>query len=137
MLRRGGRGSAGRGQGLGEALHRRAKGALGERRAARWLTEHGFCIRERNFSCPAGEIDLVAEEADTLCFIEVKARSSREYGVALEAVTPAKQRRIARTAAWYLGRHPTELPCRFDVLAMDLEAGEWRYTLVRDAFQIS
>lgn len=116
--------------------HTRARGRYGEDRAAEWLATQGYDIVERNVATRSGEIDVVARDGDTLCFIEVKARSSRTYGPAVEAVTPRKQRRLARASALYLLAHPTDAPCRFDVLGMDFADGTWRYTLVRDAFQV-
>lgn len=118
--------------------HNRARGAESEEVAVAWLVEREYQVRERNLRNHAGEIDLIADHRGVCCFVEIKARSSTLYGPAVEAVSPAKQRRIARAAALYLA---TELrdwrgPCRFDVLAMDLVDGEWRFTLVQDAFQL-
>lgn len=116
--------------------HTRARGRAGESAAERWLVGEGFEILERNVLNKAGEIDLIAREGETLCFIEIKARSTDAYGPAVSAVPFSKQRRIARAAALHLARHPTDSPCRFDVLAMDLVGESWRFTLVRDAFQV-
>lgn len=123
--------------------HTRAQGRVGEERAVDWLRRQGYRIVERNVATKAGEIDVVAHDGDVLCFIEVKARATRAYGPAVEAVTPHKQRRLARAASLYLVRHPTDAPCRFDVLGMDmtddrdLSDDGWSFTLVRDAFQVS
>lgn len=114
--------------------HTRARGKLGEDEAAAWLAGRGYRILGRNVRNKAGEIDLVADDGGTLCFVEIKARASRVYGLAVEAVSPAKQRRLYRAASLHLAFHPWAGPCRFDVLGMDLEAGRWTYTLVRDAF---
>ncbi len=117
--------------------HTRAQGRLGEDAAVAWLREHGYRISERNVTNRAGELDVVARDGDTLCFVEIKARSNRNYGAAIESVTVHKQRRVARAAALYLARHPFEGPCRFDVLGLDLGDKGWRYTLVKDAFAAS
>jgi putative endonuclease len=69
-----------------------------------------------------------------LCFIEIKARSSGAAGSGLEAVGPAKQRRLLRAAAAYLAQLGREPACRFDVLALDRQEDGWAYTLVQDAF---
>lgn len=116
--------------------HTRAQGRWGEDAASRWLRREGYEILERNFATKAGEIDVVAHDGDTLCFIEIKARTSDRYGLAIEAISRSKQRRLARAAAAYLLRHPTESPCRFDVLGMDRAAEGWSFTLVRDAFSV-
>ena len=115
----------------------RAQGRVGEEAAEAWMVAHGYRIVQRNFTCRSGEIDRVAEHDGTLCFVEIKARAGKGFGSAVEAVPPSKQRKIARAAAFYLTKFPTELPCRFDVLAMDLENGEWRFTWVPDAFRLA
>lgn len=121
--------------GFRQQPHTRARGRVGEDDAGRWLVLQGYRIVARNVVTRAGEIDLIAEDGETLCFIEVKARATSTYGPAVAAVTAAKQRRLSRAAALYLARHPADRPCRFDVLGMDLGADGWVYTLVRDAFQ--
>lgn len=115
--------------------HKRAKGKFGEDAAVLWLTSQGYEIVDRNVVNHAGELDLVAREGGTLCFVEIKARSSQAFGPAIAAVDARKQRRVSRAAALYLamkGLHSS--PCRFDVLGLDWEGDGWRYTLVRDAF---
>jgi putative endonuclease len=96
----------------------------------------GYRVVVRNESSRYGELDLVALDGQTLCFVEIKARSSDRFGTALEAVTLDKQNRVARAARAYLMRKPYDGPCRFDVLAMDAEDGGWRFELVKDAFQL-
>lgn len=114
--------------------HTRAQGRLGEDEGVRWLEGEGYRIAERNAVNKAGEIDVVAYDGDVLCFIEIKARATRDYGAAIEAVTPRKQRRLVRAASLYLALHAIDGPCRFDVLGMDLGADGWSFTLVKDAF---
>ena len=114
----------------------RAQGRLGEDEAEQWMVERGYRILERNYSCRSGEIDRIAELGGVLCFVEIKARANRAFGEAVEAISLKKQRRIARAASYYLARNPTDQPCRFDVLALDLEAGGWVFTWVPDAFQL-
>ncbi|MEM1182643.1 MAG: YraN family protein [Acidobacteriota bacterium] len=118
-------------------LDHRARGRLGEVEARDYLAAQGYRVLEKNFSCRSGEIDVIAEDRGVLCFIEIKARASREFGSAIEAISATKQRRLAKAASLYLATRPIDMPCRFDVVAMDLEAGEWRFTLVRDAFQLT
>jgi putative endonuclease len=83
-----------------------------------------------------GEIDLVAQEADCLVFVEVKTRTGDHFGTAAEAVTPQKQRQLVRLAGLYLAGTGRECTCRFDVVAEAAEpGGGWRCTLYRSAFQ--
>ena len=87
----------------------------------RYLVRHGFRLIERNFSCKAGEIDLIGQFPDgQLVFVEVRYRNTDGYGSALATVTPTKQLRIQRAAAWYLqkNRNLQEMPSRFDVVAI-------------------
>ena len=98
----------------------RSVGAQQEEKAAEYLESQGYQILERNFRCKAGEIDLIAEEAGCLVFLEVKYRKSSRYGMPAEAVTPAKQRRICRTADFYRmsRRIPENRGFRFDVVSI-------------------
>jgi putative endonuclease len=129
--------------GFSKAAHSRAKGRIAESAGVRWLEREGYVIVETNFAIRAGEIDVIAlERSDddpqsdhTLCFLELKARRTAQFGPAVAAVTPRKQQRIARAAAGYLASHEWDGPCRFDVLGMDRIDGEWRFTLIRNAFQ--
>jgi putative endonuclease len=116
--------------------HTRARGRAAEDLAVAWLECQGYRIEARNVVNVAGEIDVVARDGETLCFVEVKARATRSYGPAITAVDGRKQRRLARAAALYLAFQGAEGPCRFDVLGMDREeTGEWVFTLLRDAFE--
>lgn len=125
---------------FGAAADTRAKGRIAESAAVRWLKREGYEIVETNFAIRAGEIDVIAIESaidgDTLCFIEIKARRTSHFGPAIGAVTPHKQRRIAKVAAAYLAAHDWDGPCRFDVLGMDRGEEAWEFTLIRSAFEV-
>ena len=115
----------------------RGVGDRGEELAVAALKREGYRIVERNFRTPAGEVDVVAEESGTLCFVEVKWRRGIDRGHPAEAVTAEKQRRIARAAQWYLARRrAAEPPCRFDVVAIVAPDGSPpEIEIVRDAFR--
>jgi putative endonuclease len=84
----------------------------------------GYRILERNFRCRAGEVDLVAEDADDLVFVEVKTRRGDVYGSPEEAVTLQKQRKIVEVANYYLDLHSSsERSWRIDVVAVQLSRG--------------
>ena len=111
-------------------------GRSGEDAAADLLRKERFRIIKRNFRMRFGEIDVIAEEGDTLCFIEVKTRRSRSAGTPAESVTPRKQRQIARVAAAYMGRyHPLGKACRFDVVTVTTQNDTMTTELLRDAFR--
>jgi putative endonuclease len=116
--------------------HTRARGRAGEDAACEFLAAAGYRILERNVSTEAGEIDVIADDGDTLCFVEVKARADDEHGPAIAFVGPSKQQRLARCVALYLAsRDVRERPVRFDVVGLEREAGAWRCELVRGAFE--
>ena len=120
--------------------HTRARGNQAEHTAVRWLKNQGFRILERNHRNRAGEIDVIALDGETLCFIEVKARAGSTAGPAIEAVHLRKQMRLARAASVYLASSGWEGPCRFDVLGLDRagddQTGTWTFTLIEDAFSM-
>ena len=95
------------------------KGKRFEARAERLLHRAGLTILERNFACKLGEIDLVCRDGQSLVFVEVRYRSNPRYASAQASVTPAKQRRLLRTAQYYLQQKGLgeSQACRFDVLA--------------------
>ena len=114
----------------------RGRGQQWEREAARRLEAEGYTIRARNFRARAGEIDVIAEENGTLCFIEVKGRSGPGYGTPAEAVTLEKQRRLFRAAEEYLVRERLGAPpCRFDVVTVDAGEGGVSIAILRNAFE--
>ncbi len=95
------------------------------------LQKNGYKILERNFRSRFGEIDIIAQDRDTLVFVEVKARTSRRFGLPEEAVTPSKLWKIQKTAEYYSVTHPT-LPkkLRIDVVALTLEAGVFTFSKI-------
>lgn len=106
-------------------------GREGEMIAERALAALGFRILARRWRGPFGEIDLVAEDGETLVFVEVKRRGSARFGSAAEAVGRRKQERLTRAALDYMrasGRGGAA--ARFDVVAIDGEKVEH----LRDAF---
>ncbi len=100
--------------------HNQTAGKLGEELAAEALRTMGYAILARRYRTRYGEIDIVAQDEDTLVFVEVKARRNNRFGSAAESVTGWKQRRIAAMALDYLGWvNRLDAPCRFDVVAID------------------
>lgn len=116
----------------------RARGAAVEVAAERWLSARGLQVVERNFSCKAGEIDLVMREGQQLVFVEVRFRQADRFGSAAESVTRNKQQRVIRAAQYFIAANPRwrDWSCRFDVLAasqaVDAAQIEWQW--LRDAF---
>lgn len=94
-------------------------GKKGEELAVLFLKNHGYRILERNFKTNLGEIDIIALEGDTLCFIEVKTRTTETYGTPFEAVSRLKQRKLSQLALLYLKRKNfMDAPARFDIVSV-------------------
>lgn len=102
---------------------RRSLGDLGERLAEQHLLANGYSIREKNFRTREGEIDIIADQGETLVFIEVRTRRGARMGSAADSVTPVKQQRLVALAEAY-GQMREDLPedRRIDVIALDLSA---------------
>ena len=110
-------------------------GALGEDLAAAYLEGRGMRVAARNYRCRQGEIDLIAWDGETLCFVEVKARSNWEMALPREYVTAGKQEKLRSAAALYLAEQGLDCPVRFDVAEVYLKAGRpWRIAYVESAF---
>jgi len=84
-----------------------------------------------------GEVDIVAKEKDTLAFIEVKTRTSTEFGPPQLAVDTAKQRQLSKVALHHLNeKRPEEVKARFDVVSVILGTKGEEIELIRDAFEL-
>lgn len=77
-------------------------GDRGENAARRYLEMKGYVVHHLQWRCRAGEIDIVAQDGETLVFVEVKTRHAQDAGTALEMITPAKRRRLIESAYAYI-----------------------------------
>lgn len=116
-------------------------GRRGEDLALQYLEARGLRLLERNYRCRGGEIDLVMLDGTTLALIEVRSRSSSDFGGAAASVGTRKQRRFIVAARHLMLARPQmrKLAARFDVVAVDRAegSGEVVVTWVRDAFRMS
>lgn len=98
-------------------MSRRALGIQGEQMAAQILEMKGYRILERNYRCRFGEVDIVAESEGEMVFVEVKTRSTDNFGRPAEAVTLEKLERMQRVAGYYVFlHHLSGVNVRFDVV---------------------
>jgi putative endonuclease len=127
-VRSGSRASGGSRQRLGRA---------GEEAAVEALRAAGYRIVDRNVRLRRGELDVIAEEAGDLVFVEVKTRRSTTYGTPAESVGARKRHVLAQLAAGYLARRGRgDRACRFDVVEVWVDAaGRQRVEILRDAFR--
>ena len=91
-------------------------GNLGENAACKYLKKHKYKILERNYRKTYGEIDIIAQKNDMIFFVEVKTRSSTEFGTAAEAVTYQKQQKLIRAAKAYIAENHPDAGISFDVI---------------------
>lgn len=111
------------------------RGEIGERLACKFLKKQGYRIEGKNFRCKYGEIDIIARERNTLCFIEVKARSTVSHGFPEEFVDSRKRKKLFRAVMIYIDKHEIkETDMRFDIVAVDLKEKKCR--LLKNAFEL-
>ena len=108
-------------------MNTRRLGAEKEAWAAHYIEDHGGRIVEKNFRTRMGEIDLIAEDEGTICFVEVKYRKSTSKGHPSESVGIRKQFNICRVSDYYrMKRHlPENIPYRFDVVSITADEMIW------------
>jgi len=113
-------------------------GVLAEDKAERFLKASGYKILQRNYKTKLGEIDIIAQDKDTLCFIEVKSRSSDRFGSGLEAVSALKQKQICKAALSFLKENKLlDKQARFDVVSLDASGDAEKITLIKNAFELN
>ena len=110
------------------------RGHEAEGEALSYLIERGLTLVTRNYRAPCGEIDLIMRDLDCLVFIEVRFRKNDLFGGGLESVDYKKQRKLIKTAQYYLGscQKYDKISCRFDVVSIE-NSIEW----IPDAFEMS
>ena len=109
-------------------------GRRGEARAARYLRGLGYRIIRRNYRSPAGEVDIIARDAGTLVFVEVKARKGHAFGAPLEAVDQRKRKRITGAAMFYMSSLKDQPLARFDVIGVMVRGWRTEVEHIIDAF---
>jgi len=116
---------------------RSSLGERGEMVACGFLKKHGYEILERNYRCKLGEIDVIARRHGRLAFIEIKTRTSAQFGTPQEAVNLQKQEKIFKIAQWYLKEKKLmKTPVAFDVVAVLWREGQApEARLIADAFE--
>ena len=114
-------------------------GKIGEDLAVEFLKHNHYNILERNYRNRIGEIDIIAEDSGTLCFIEVKTRTSDNFGFPQEAVSRSKQRKIAQTVLVYLkAKNRIKGDFRFDIIAIMLDETDKKknINLIKNVFAL-
>ena len=118
--------------------HRQSLGKRGEAYAADYLAAQGYAILERNWHCPWGELDLVAERDDQVIFVEVRTRQTDRLGTPEESITPAKRAKLIAAAQTYLDEHDqADRDWRIDVVAIEVgsRGAVTRCTVIENAIE--
>ena len=106
--------------------------------ALEFLKKKDYKILERNFRTILGELDIIAKDKETICFIEVKTRTSDKFGLPQESVNRLKQRKMSQSAMIYLkDKNLLEKPARFDVVSILNPQQDAKIDLIQDAFEIN
>ena len=110
-------------------------GKAGEKAAAKDLEKKGYEILESNYRVSGCEVDLIAKKNDTICFVEVKTRSSDDYGLPEEFVNWRKRRKIIRVAKIYTANKKyINLYVRFDIIAVIYKGSDIKINHICHAF---
>jgi putative endonuclease len=103
------------------SLARRGLGQTGERLAVRLLEREGLAVRQTNYRCPAGEIDIIAQDGDCLVFVEVKTRRGDGFGLPEDAITDTKRRHLVAASETFLAAQPVPpANWRIDLVAVEM-----------------
>ncbi len=121
---------------MSEAEHLRA-GRRAEDFALNHLQARGLRLLTRNYSCPAGELDLVMDDGESVVVIEVRYRRNNAHGTPAETVGPQKRAKLTRTASHFLQKHPrlARRSLRFDVVAIWGTTATPEIDWIADAFR--
>ena len=113
-------------------------GRRAELNALLFLESKGLVLLERNYRCNLGEIDLIMRAGEYVVFIDVRSRHNPSCGNAFESVTPAKIKKIIRTAKLYLvtKKWVYTRPCRFDIIAFHPIEGDMKLEWLKNAFTL-
>jgi len=113
-------------------------GRKGEEAAVNLLKRRGYKIIEQNYKNKLGEIDIIAKDKKTLCFIEVKTRTNLKFGYPQEAVTATKQKKINKVALGYLKQYNLlTIPARFDIVSVvSNNQNKFDIEIIKDAFSL-
>ncbi len=115
------------------------RGESAEQHACEFLKARKLRLIEKNFRCKFGEIDIIMLDKQSLVFVEVRYRKNSAFGSGAETVTLQKQKKLVKTAQYYLQRHPetAQYACRFDVISMSAAdySNKTEIDWIKDAFQ--
>lgn len=109
-------------------------GKLGEELAVEFLEKNGYTIMEKNWTFQKAEVDIIAKKETTLAVVEVKTRSSIDFGLPQDFVKPKKIQLLVKAINEYVVSNDLEVDVRFDIIAIHIENKEVKLEHLEDAF---
>ncbi|PVX45975.1 putative endonuclease [Flavobacterium sp. 103] len=109
-------------------------GKLGEELAVEYLKKNGYSILETNWTYQKAEIDIIAQIENTLAIVEVKTRSSLEFGLPQDFVKPKKIQLLVKAVDAYVNEKDLDTDVRFDIIAIYKEGKSFAIEHLIDAF---
>ncbi|WP_333875440.1 YraN family protein [Flavobacterium sp.] len=109
-------------------------GKFGEELAVAFLQQNGYTILETNWTFQKAEIDIMAQKENVLAIVEVKTRSSTEFGLPQDFVTPKKIQLLVKAVHEYVISNNLDLDIRFDIIAVYKEENHYKTEHIQDAF---
>jgi putative endonuclease len=109
-------------------------GRLGEELAVEFLRKNGYEILETNWTFQKAEIDIIAQKENTLAVVEVKTRSSLEFGLPQDFVKPKKIQLLVKAINEYVVSKDLDFEVRFDIIAVHKENKSFAIEHLKDAF---
>ena len=109
-------------------------GKLGEEMAVEFLRNDGYEILETNWVFQKAEIDIIAQKQDTLAVVEVKTRSSVDFGLPQDFVKPKKIQLLVKAVNEYVIANDLDVEVRFDIIAISKEDNQFKMEHLTDAF---
>ena len=109
-------------------------GKLGEELAVEFLQKNGYTILETNWTFQKAEIDIIAQKDNILAVVEVKTRSSIDFGLPQDFVKPKKIQLLVKAVNEYFVSNDLDVDIRFDIIAISKEGKEYNIEHIEDAF---
>lgn len=109
-------------------------GKFGEEQAVAYLQQHGYDILETNWTFQKAEIDIIAQKGNRLAVVEVKTRSSIDYGLPQDFVKPKKIQLLVKAINEYVVSNDLDVEVRFDIIAVYKEGEHFKIEHLEDAF---
>lgn len=109
-------------------------GKFGEELAEGFLTQNGYTILETNWTFHKAEIDIIAQKGNILAVVEVKTRSSIEFGLPQDFVKPKKIQLLVKAVNEYVVSNDLDVEARFDIISIYKEDNDYKIEHIEDAF---